>query len=388
MYKKITVFAFALCLAAFFVLAFLMPTDENASVKENRPMAEMPALTLDNIFSGKFAADFETYLSDNVGFRSIFTDIGARIEKLRGFNAKAKNQVLDLSNGSRLAIVDGKILEVFRESPTARDMYISAVNGIGATLPEGASAYLLMVPTQIEFDTSEYAELADSQKATIDTVYGALNGVTGVNVYDLLAEHTNEYIYFRTDHHWTQRGAHYGYTALMTAMGQEPVALSDMKWQSIEGFLGYLFAQANLPELEQYADNIEYFMPGENYDVKAKIMESGEIVEYGAKIYFTPEVGGYNNYGIFMGSDHPFSRVTTNAKNGKTALVIKDSYANALLPFLTSHYETIIVVDPRSYFGTLADIYAEYDVDDVIIINYAFSSTFTSFIEAMEKITD
>ncbi len=387
MYKKITVLAFALCLAMFFVLVFLMPTDDNASVKENRPMAEMPELTWDSFFSGKFAADFETYLSDNVGFRSVFTDIGSRIEKLRGFNAKAKNQVLDLSNGSRLAIVDGKILEVFRESPAVRDAYIAAVNGIGATLPEGTSAYLLMVPTQIEFDTSEYAKLSDGQKATIDAVYGALNGVTGVSVYELLKEHTDEYIYFRTDHHWTQRGAHYGYTALMNAMGEEPIPLSDMEWQSIDGFLGYLFAQANLPELEQYADKIEYFIPGENYDVEAKIIEFGEIVEYKTKIYFTPDVGGYNNYGIFMGSDHPFARVTTNVKNGKTALVIKDSYANALLPFLTSHYETIVVVDPRSYFGTLADIYSEYDVDDVIIINYAFSSTFTSFIESMAKIT-
>ena len=386
MYKKITVTAFALCLALFFVLVFLMPTDDNASVKENRPLAEMPALTWDSLFSGKFATDFETYLSDNVGFRSIFTDIGSRIEKLRGINSKAKNQVLDLSNGSRLAIVDGKILEVFRESPAVRDAYISAVNGIGRAC-EDASTYLLMVPTQIEFDTSEYAELSDGQKATIDAVYGALDGVTGVNIYDLLKEHTDEYIYFRTDHHWTQRGAYYGYTALMNAMGEEPMPLSDMEWQSLNGFLGYLFAQANLPELEQYADKIEYFMPGENYDVEAKIVEFGEIVEYGAKVYFTPEVGGSVSYGVFMGGDHPFSRVTTNVKNGKTALVIKDSYANALLPFLTSHYETIVVIDPRNYFGTLADIHAEYDVDDVIIINYAFSSTFTSFVESLTKIT-
>ena len=387
MYKKITVTAFVLCLALFFVLVFLMPTDDNASVKENRPLAEMPSLTWDSLFSGKFATDFEAYLSDNVGFRSVFTDIGSRIEKLRGFNGKAKNQVLDLSNGSRLAIVDGKILEVFRESPVVRDAYISAVNGIGATLPEGASAYLLMVPTQIEFDTSEYAELSDGQKATIDAVYSALDGVTGVNVYDLLEAHKDEYIYFRTDHHWTQRGAYYGYTALMEAMSDAPVPLSDMEWGSLEGFLGYLFAQANLPELEQYADKIEYFMSGENYDVEAKIIEFGEVAEYGAKVYFTPEVGGSVSYGVFMGGDHPFSRVTTNVNNGKTALVIKDSYANALLPFLTSHYETIIVIDPRNYFGTLADIYAEYDVDDVIIINYAFSSTFTSFVESMVKIT-
>lgn len=387
MYKKITIGAFALCLAIFFVLVFLMPTDERAEIKENRPMAEMPALTWDSLFSGEFATDFEAFLSDNVGFRATFTDIGSYVAKLRGINLAAKDQLITLSSGSMLALQGGRIMEIFTEAPAVRESYISAINGIGNMLPEGTSAYLLMIPTQIEFDTSSYAELSDSQKDTIDAVYGALDGITAVNVYDRLAEHKDEYVYFRTDHHWTQRGAYLGYEALMEAMGEDAVPLSEMKHGSLDGFLGYLYNQANVTEYTQYADTIEYFMPGENYAVEAKIIELGELVEYGARIYYTPEVGGAISYGVFMGSDHPFAKVTTNVENGKTALVIKDSYANALLPFLTSHYETVVIVDPRSYYGTLSDIFAEYEVDDVIIINYAFSSTFSSFVDSIVGIT-
>ncbi len=387
MFKKITVGAFALCLAVFFVLVFLMPTDERAEMKENRPMAEMPALTWDSLFSGEFATDFEEFLSDNVGFRATFTDIGSYIAKLRGINLAAKDQLITLSTGARLALEGGRIMEVFTEAPTQREAYVSAINGIADIIPEGTSAYLMLVPTQIEFDTSSYASLADSQKDTIDAVYGALDGIVGVNVYDSLAESADEYIYFRTDHHWTQRGAYYGYAALMEAMGEEAVPLSEMKHGSLDGFLGYLYNQANVSEYAQFADTIEYFMPGENYAVEAKIIEFGELVEYGARIYYTPEVGGAISYGVFMGSDHPFAKVTTNVANGKTALVIKDSYANALLPFLTSHYETVVIVDPRSYYGTLSDVFAEYEVDDVIIINYAFSTTFPAFIDCIVGIT-
>ena len=387
MYKKITIGAFALCLALFFVLAFLMPTDEQASVNENRPLAELPTLTWDSLLSGQFAADFEVYLSDNVGFRSVFTSLGSRIEKLRGIATRAKDQVINLSNGSTLALVDGKIMEVFHESPAVRDSYVAAINGVRGVLPEDTSMYLLLIPTQIEFDTSSYASLADSQKDTIDAVYGALEGVTGVNVYDRLSEHADEYIYFRTDHHWTQRGAYYGYAALMEATGEEALPLSEMKHESVSGFLGYLYNQANVPEYSEFADDIEYFTFGKNYDVWASIMENGEPVEYGAKVYYTSEYGGVANYGIFMGGDHSFSRVTTDVNNGKTALVIKDSYANALLPFLTAHYETVLVIDPRDYYGTVADVVSEYDVDDVIVVNYALSTTFSSIVDAIVSIT-
>lgn len=246
--------------------------------------------------------------------------------------------------------------------------------------------YLALVPTSIEFTDSPYRSLSDSEKDTIDQIYASLSGITPVNVYDRLAENADAYVYFRTDHHWTQRGAYLGYEALMEAMGNSPLPLSDMTADKRSGFLGYLYNQANVPAYERFSDDIEYFMPGENYTVQAQARENGAVVEYTTKIYSIPPTGNLPTYSLFMGGDHPFARIDTAVQNGKCALIIKDSYANALIPFLTSHYETILVIDPRNFYGTVAKVQGEYEIDDVIVINYVFTSTFPDFIAAIDKI--
>ena len=89
---------------------------------------------------------------------------------------------------------------------------------------------------------------------------------------------------------------------------------------------------------------------------------------------------------IFMCGDHPFCKITTDNKNGKTLLVIKDSYANALIPLLTQDYETVIAVDPRNYYGKVTELVKEYEVDDCLIINYTFTTTFADIISLMNQI--
>ena len=387
MYKRITIGAFILSLLLFFTLTVIMPPDANASVQENRPLAELPALTVESWFSGSFGENFETYLSDNVGLRSIFPDIGSRLDKLRGFVSEAKGQLVTLPSGGQLALDDGRIMEIFKENPDARASYTATLNKIACILPEGADMYLALIPTSIEFTDSPYRSLSDSEKDTIDAIYQGLDGITPVNVYDSLTENADSYVYFRTDHHWTQRGAYLGYEALMNAMGEEAIPLEDMTKDKQSGFLGYLYNQANVPAYERFADDIEYFMPGENYTVHAQAREDGTIVLYKTKIYTLPSPGALPTYSLFMGGDHPFARIDTDVQNGKCALIIKDSYANAMIPFLTSHYETILVIDPRNFYSTVTELCKEYDIDDVIVINYVFTSTFPDFVTAIDRIT-
>ena len=387
MYKKITIGAFILSLLLFFTLTVIMPPDANASVQENRPLAELPALTVESWFSGSFGEDFETYLSDNVGFRSIFTAIGSRLDKLRGFVPEAKGQLVTLPSGGQLALDEGRIMEIFKENPDARASYTATLNKIAGILPEGADMYLALIPTSIEFTDSPYRSLSDSEKATIDAIYQGLAGITPVNVYDRLAENADSYVYFRTDHHWTQRGAYYGYDALMGAMGKMPIPLAEMEADKQSGFLGYLYNQANVPAYERFADDIEYFMPGENYTVHARAYENGEFIDYQKKIYSLPSPGALPTYSLFMGGDHPFARIDTDVQNGQCALIIKDSYANAMIPYLSSHYETILVIDPRNFYSTVTELCKEYSIDDVIVINYVFTSTFPDFVTAIDRIT-
>ncbi|MBE7011783.1 MAG: hypothetical protein E7415_03820 [Ruminococcaceae bacterium] len=385
MREKVTSFTFIGLLAVFFLLVSVLPKDEMASVKENRPLAEMPEVSFNNIFFGNFTTDYETYLTDNVAYRSRFVDFGTKFEKLWGIERKEAEKVAPLADGKKLVLSNGKIMEVFKANPDVRKQYISVLNDYAKKLD--SDMYIMIAPTQLEFDSSEYSHYADSQKETIDAIYSGLKGYKTVNVYDKLKANKDSYIYFRTDHHWTQRGAYLGYEAISKATGHTPTPLKDLTHNSRDGFLGYLYNQANAPEYSKYADTIEYFMPEENYTIAAQgPNEKGEIVDYTGKIYNIPPENTNPDYGLFMSGDHAFAKIETNNKNGKTALIIKDSYANAVLPLLTENYQTILVIDPRNYFGTLDDLKKEHKIDDCIIINYVFTSTFSDYVDNLNRI--
>ncbi len=384
MREKITSIIFALLLGVFFLFVIILPKDERASVKENRPLAEMPEVSFNNIFFGDFTTDYETYLTDNVGFRSYFVDFGSKFEKLWGIEREESEKIITLASGGKLVLSNGKIMEVFKANPHVRERYISILNEYAKKLD--SNMYIMIAPTQLEFDSSQYRNYADSQKETIDAIYSGLKDYKTINVYDKLKESLDYYVYFRTDHHWTQRGAYLGYEAISKATGQTAIPFKALNHSSIDGFLGYLYNQANVPEYSKYADKIEYFTGEENYTVYARAFENGEYVDYQPKIYTIPDGNSPPTYSIFMGGDHPFAKIETNNKNGKTALVIKDSYANAVLPFLTENYETILIIDPRSYFGTLDELKAEYEIDDCIVINYVFTSTFSDYVDNLERI--
>ena len=172
----------------------------------------------------------------------------------------------------------------------------------------------------------------------------------------------------------------------MEAKGEKAFPLEDMTIKKAGAFLGYLYNQANIDEYAQYADEIEYLEAGENYTVRSAGFDNGVPFESQNKMYDIPAIGTGTNYNMFMGGDHQFAQIDTNIKNGQIALVIKDSYANTVIPLMTNNYEKIIVIDPRSYQGTVESIVDEYDVDDIIFINYTLTATLPNFIDSVEKI--
>ena len=138
--------------------------------------------------------------------------------------------------------------------------------------------------------------------------------------------------------------------------------------------------------LASHADSIEWFEKGENVKVEARAFEDGKFVDYETKMYTVPLLSEKPKYSLFMGGDHQFAKMHTKNTNGKTLLVIKDSYANALLPLLTEDYETILVIDPRNYYGKVTDLISEYNVDDCLFINYVFTTTFSDFVDKLNEV--
>ncbi len=387
--NKICIVLFLLLLVFFVYMGIFAPADQSTVQKENRELAPMPAFSIEALRSGRFAREFEAFLGDKVGFRSFFVDASAKFDTLKGIKPKEGKMVTttkDLGTGDQgdnhLLVLSDRVMEVYQKNDEARDAYISALNQYRESLPETVRLFNMLIPTQIEFLKEQ--TVSDSEKDTIDHIAEyTKDKVISVPAYDLLKAHKDEYLFFRTDHHWTQLGAFYGYTAFAeTAFGITP-QLSDYEKHEAHGFLGFLYNQAKDPSLEKHADTIQWFTKGENLSFTAKAMENGSLVTYSPRLYVTPNANEMPKYGIFMGGDHQFAEIKTNQKNGKTLLVMKDSYANTLLPFLTELYETVLVIDPRNYYGKVTDLVAEYDVDDVLIINYVFTTTFPDFIGKM-----
>ena len=246
----------------------------------------------------------------------------------------------------------------------------------------------IVVPTAAEFGLPDnYKDLSNPQKPNIDYIYSHLGeGIIPVDAYGALEAHQDEYIYFRTDHHWTGLGAYYAYTAFCEKAGLEPVPLSQMSAYRLENFLGTLYSLTRDSRLAETPDYVEYYiMPG-TFD--AYITQRDQ--PYGPTQYLGDPWGEYalpvNSYSVFLHGDFPLERIDTSNHNGRRAVVIKESFGNAFAPFLLSHYEQVFVVDQRYFQTSLVDLVKENNINDVIFINNIFAANTSSHIQCIDRL--
>ena len=275
--------------------------------------------------------------------------------------------------------------------------YAQAVTAIADLLGSNVKTFSMPVPNSSEFYThAEYHTGKTSQKAMFQLCKENLGAnVTFVDAYSVIAKHTNEYIYFRTDHHWTHLGAYYAYTALCESAGFTPVNRDDFATGQWDNFVGSLYTYvANYPQAKVLKDNpdtVYYWKPSANitttcYNSTALTggYAMGTICRVGEDVE--------NKYLTFMGGDHPIAIVETDTE-GPCILVIKESYGNALISWLTNHYSKIILIDPRQYYAKQSDIdlkaFAESQgVDQCLVVNYPMmlnSNGYTSLLEKLVK---
>ena len=273
--------------------------------------------------------------------------------------------------------------------------YAQAVNGLANLLGTDVKTWSMPVPNAAEFyagsswNTGHY-----SQKAMFQTLQENLTAnVTYVDAYSEIAKHTDEYIYFRTDHHWTHLGAYYAYTALGKAAGFTAPARSEFATGQWENFVGSMYTYiANYPQaavLKENPDTVHYWKPNADcttYYYSDTNLSDGVLMGTICKI--REEVD--NKYLTFMGGDHPVTIVTTDTE-GPCIMVIKESYGNALISWLTNNYSKIILIDPREYFDKRSDIdlkaFAESQgVDELLVINYPMMLNSDNYISLLERL--
>lgn len=308
---------------------------------------------------------------------------------------------LEYTSAGSVIIVGDRAMDVPYATDSIVTSYAEAVGNLHSALGDEVRVISLVTPNAAQFYSPKDMHTgASDQKAMIELCYGAMaEDIVTVDAFSKLKAHKDEYIYFRTDHHWTQLGAYYAYTAFCEALGWEAEALEDFETGEYTGFLGSMYGwTSQYPQsdvLKNNPDTLTYYLPlVETHAAYYADADLENSTAYPVSVVYqgiTPEQT--NKYLCFLGGDHPAAVVET-AVDGPVCLVLKESYGNAFIPFLTSHYSKIIVIDPREFNRDgkpsldLRELAAQQGVDDLLVINYPFMVSSETYVGYLNHLVD
>ncbi len=271
---------------------------------------------------------------------------------------------------------------LFPFSQDSANYYVKTLHEFRQEAGDEVTVYSMLVPTNMEFLQEEkFQALTDSQKDAIDYVYAKLQGVVPVDAYTPLKEHCDEYVYFRTDHHWTALGAYYAYTGFAKAAGFEPVSLDRYQTETIEDYVGSMYETTGSSNLKRNPDTITVYKPFTKNEYNVYYSSAIKM-----KVIDMSHADKKVKYRVFLSGDRPLGIIKTEVANGRKILVIKDSYGNAMVPFLLPHYEEIYVVDPRQYEKNIFQLIQNNDIQEVLFLNYVPILSYYGYIDLVVKI--
>ncbi len=280
---------------------------------------------------------------------------------------------------------------MFGGNQYACQRYAAALAKYQEALGDSVQIYNLVIPSSIEFYLPQkYKDqgITGDEKANIDYIYSLMDpNIKTVDAYStmLAAKERGEYIYFRTDHHWTVRGAYAAYEAFCKEAGFEPVPLENMERHVIENFVGTLYGQTQDIVLKENPDYVEYFIPPTPHTAY-RYVKNQPYTPYVSTVFADYATSGSNTYSVFLHGDLPLTHIITEANTGRKICVVKESFGNAFLPFLLSHYEEILVVDQRYFQLGLIDFIQQNGITDLLFINNIFAANTDIRINEIERI--
>jgi hypothetical protein len=263
--------------------------------------------------------------------------------------------------------------EYYGFSKDVSTRYANCVKKANQVLGGSAQVYDIVIPTAMDVTLpdalrKEVKNTSDQKEAT-HFIYDAIgNDAKCIWILDTLRQHKKEYLYFRTDHHWTALGGYYAYKEFCKTKGITANALSSYEKVTFDGFLGSFYTHTKDENIAKNPDTVEAFVPHSTNDMKFTD-KGGKETSW--KII--KDVSSWNQgtkYNTFIGGDNPWS-VIKNPKvtDGSSVLILKESFGNAMIPFLVDHYENIYIVDYRYYTGSISELYSKYKFNDVIFMS-------------------
>lgn len=429
-------------------IAFMIPLRPTYSESEKRELSKFPEFSFEALASGDYFDDISSWFSDTFPFRDSLTKIDSRIKELHGINAVVIHGEIDYGDEipdapldappevtesvdkndapspivtepiknepetdettqaeptenneganvptqalDAIIVAGDSAYEYYSFSTSLATRFINSVNAIDGKAKPQNNVYSMVIPTSIDItlnDTIRKDVNSSDQKKALEFFNGSTKNAIAIDsIFNTLRVHRNEYIYFRTDHHWTALGAYYAYCDFCKAKGITPIPLSDYEKVSYKDFTGTFYTGAGQSTtLEENADQVDTYTPFNN--AECTITKPNGSVEKWSIIADVTDYASTMKYLTFIGGDNPLTTIkNTDNPNGETCVVIKDSYGNAFVPFLIPHYSTIYVIDPRHYTNSLEDFASDKKIDDVIFISNISTTRNEIFISAMEKL--
>lgn len=360
----VLIVVFCLMLFGCAAATFILPAKE-FSVAENRELQKKPKFTGKKWKKGTYQKQYESYLNDQFFLRDGWVRLAVGMQALLGQK--------DI-NGVYLG-KDGYLLEKPVKADFDEEQTEDNVGYLSHFLNEAADIYgkehvsCMMIPSKAQVLTNYLPNFAKvpNQDKTLDSLKSRLSHPKMLlDMSSELQKHQQEYIYYRTDHHWTTLGACYAYAAWAKATGQA-VPHEPEYYQREIAFTDFYGTTYNKVPVNVPADQVELFHSPGDADIQV-VMDEGETTA--DSMYFKKAASeGFNRYNVFFSKNTFQIEVNTKARTGKSLLLIKDSFANCFAPFLTEAYERILMVDYRYGKAPIGRILGQHkEITDVLVL--------------------
>lgn len=327
--------------------------DKKFSELENRNLKSNVSFSIKKFYEGSFQEDYEEYIGDQFILRDRWINLKSICENILG-----KQENNNIVYGENEYLFD-KFISL---DESRLDVNINAINHFIKATDINVST--MIVPNSYEI-YKEYVKwpipLVNQEEKLIE-IGKRINESNYINLIESMREAKDSYLYYKTDHHWTSYGAYIAYKKYIRSIDDNPINLEEYEKESVSNFFGTYYSKAK--PFSNLGDELTY------YNIEGITLEIGTDIYDG--LYDYSKLNTRDKYEVFLYGNNPLTIVkNTSIKNGKKLLVIKDSYANSMIPFLTQNFAEIHIVDLRAFSSSIQR-YSEGDNFDEILIIYNF----------------
>ena len=348
--KKNFLSIFIVLFVLIFTISFIFLPKKSFSENENRYLEKFPTFSYKALLNGKYISSLENYIIDHFPLRDLFMSIKSNTELLLG--ERLINNVY-VGKNEYLFMKYDKMENPDRLIKKLNDFYNNNDINMQLMLVESSgNIYSELLPKNVDYSI------------VLNDINYICNNIEFdcIDIHNYLMDGKKNYnMFYKLDHHWTSYGAYYAYLAFASKNNITPISINDFDIKEISNsFNGTLYSKTGLYQYK--SDSIVSF----NNNSKLKVNYVNENV-VSDTLYNIENLDKKDKYTYFLNGNHPLIEIT-NEELSDNILVIKDSYANSFIPFLTNHYGKVYVIDLRFYSGNISNFISENNIENVLFL--------------------